>query len=177
MWTNMPWMQKPPKKQETELYNISKGYTWLCHECKKEIKTLKKKNQNWEGEVEHPSEKNAEPIESYIENIKDSAKPPEAKKRKLNESEDKRNKNRDKLTVENSIENEKKKSEKPDQVVKDKEMNVLDLKVMKISKESLTSLEDTQWVDDQMINISFALKQNEIDKITNKIIFVSPSIT
>ena len=72
------------KKQETELYNISKGYTWLCHECKKELKTLKKKNQNWE-EVEeeaedHPPQKNAECIEidkyqteyeSYIENIKD----------------------------------------------------------------------------------------------------------
>ena len=54
------------KKQETELYNISKGYTWLCHECKKEIKTLKK-NQNLEeveGDAEeHPPEKNAEHIE------------------------------------------------------------------------------------------------------------------
>ena len=62
---------------------MSKGYTWLCHECK-ELKTLKKKNQNWE-EVEeeaedHPPQKNAECIEidkyqteyeSYIENIKD----------------------------------------------------------------------------------------------------------
>ena len=60
----MPRMQKPPKKQEMELYNISKGYTWLCHECKKEIKTLKKKNQNWEeveGETEeHLPKKNAE---------------------------------------------------------------------------------------------------------------------
>ena len=44
---------------------------------------------------------------------------------------------------------------KTDQVVKDKEMNVLDFKGMKISKESLKSLEDTQWVDDQMIKISF----------------------
>ena len=49
---------------------------------------------------------------------------------------------------------------------KDKEMNVLDFKVMNISKESLTSLENTQWVDNQMINISLALK--EVDKITDK---------
>ena len=96
------------KKQETELYNISKGYTWLCHECKKEVKTLKKKNQNWEeveGEVEHPPEKNAEPIENYIEIIKDSTKHPVAEKRKFNESEDKTNKNRNKSTVENGSEN------------------------------------------------------------------------
>ena len=115
----MPWMQKPPKKkQEMELYNISKGYTWLCHECKKDGKTLKKKNQNWEGEVEHPPEKDPEPIENDIEIIKDLLKHPEAKKRKLNESEDKTNKNRDKST--NSIVNDEKKSEKTDQVVKDK---------------------------------------------------------
>ena len=56
-------------------------------------------------------------------------------------------------------------------------MNILDFKVMKISKESLTSLEDTQWVDDQMINISFALKQNEVNKTMDKILFESPSIT
>ena len=56
-------------------------------------------------------------------------------------------------------------------------MNVLDFKLMKISEESLTSLEDTQWVDDQMIKISFAIKQNEVNKATDKILFVSPSIT
>ena len=98
------------------------------------------------------------------------------KKWKTTEIEDKTNKNWDKSTVENSIVNEKKKSEKPDQVVKDKEMNVLDFKVMNISKESLTSLENTQWVDDQMINISLALKQKEVDKITDKILWVHPSL-
>ena len=41
----------------------------------------------------------------------------------------------------------------------------------------MRSLEDTQWVDDQMIKISFAIKQNEVNKATDKILFVSPSIT
>merc|ERR1711874_176760 len=85
------------KTREMELYMISKGHTWLCHECKKEALTLKKKNENWEGEVEHPPEKDAEPIEEDdVEIIKDFAKLPEAKKRKLNESEGKTNKNKDK---------------------------------------------------------------------------------
>merc|ERR1711874_425678 len=42
------------KTQEMELYMISKGHIWLCYECKKEALILKKKNENWEGEVEHP---------------------------------------------------------------------------------------------------------------------------
>merc|ERR1711874_908725 len=48
-------------------------------------------------EVEHPPENDAEPIEEDdVESIKDFAKHPEAKKRKLSESEGKTNKNRDK---------------------------------------------------------------------------------
>ena len=108
---------------------------------------------------------------------KRSVKHPETEKRKHCESEDKTNTNRDKSTVENDIEKEKKKSERSNEVVKDKEMNVLDFTAMKISEEILKSLEDTQWVDDQMIYISLALKQNEINKATDKILFVSPSIT
>ena len=97
------------------------------------------------------------------------------KKWKTTEIEDKTNKNWDKSTVENSIVNEKKKSEKPNQVVEDKdknkEMNVWDFRVMNISKVSLTSLENSQWVDDDIIKISLALKQKEIDKTTDKILF------
>merc|ERR1711874_340392 len=79
-----------------ELYMISKGHIWLCYECKKEALILKK-NENWEGEVEHPPEKDAEPIEEDgVEIIKDFAKHPETKKRKRRENEGKTNKNKDK---------------------------------------------------------------------------------
>ena len=56
-------------------------------------------------------------------------------------------------------------------------MDIWDFKVMNVSKESLTSLENSQWVDDDIIKISLALKQKEINKTTDKILFVSPSIT
>ena len=109
----------------------------------------------------------------------DLTKHPETMKRKLNENEDNTNKSIDKST--NNSVDEKKKPEKPNQVVEDKdknkEMNVWDFKVMNISKESLTSLENTQWVDDDIIKISLALKQKEVNKTTDKILFVSPSIT
>merc|ERR1711874_53709 len=85
------------KTRERELFMISKGHIWLCYECKKEALILKKKNENWEGEVEHPREKDAEPIEEDdVEIIKDFAKHPEAKKGKLSENEGKTNKNKDK---------------------------------------------------------------------------------
>ena len=47
---------------------------------------------------------------------------------------------------------------KPNQVVEDKdkskEMDIWDFKVMNVSKESLTSLENSQWVDDDIIKLS-----------------------
>ena len=60
---------------------------------------------------------------------------------------------------------------------KSKEMDICDFKVMNVSKESLMSLENSQWVDDDIIKISLALKQKEVNKTTDKILFVSPSIT
>ena len=82
--------------QERELYVISKGYTWMCRECKREVLKLKKKNQNWAGEVGHLPENDSESIEEDVEIIKDSTKLSEAKKRKLSESEGKTDKNKDK---------------------------------------------------------------------------------
>merc|ERR1711874_348880 len=75
------------KTRETELYIISKGHIWLYYECKKEALIFKKKNENWEGEAEHPPEKDAEPIvEDEVEIIKDFEKHPETKKRKRSEN-------------------------------------------------------------------------------------------
>ena len=56
-------------------------------------------------------------------------------------------------------------------------MNLLDFNVIKISEESMRSLEDRKWVDDQMIAISLDIKQNEVNKTTDKVLFVSPSTT
>ena len=56
-------------------------------------------------------------------------------------------------------------------------MILLDFNVIKISEESMRSLEDRKWVDDQMIAISFDIKQNEVNKTTDKEFFVSPSTT
>merc|ERR1712105_472457 len=149
---------------------MGKGVMWMCFDCREFVK---------DGKI---VEKIRDQI--VIETIRnrESKRPvkhPEAEQRKHCESEDKTNtnKNRDKSTEENGIEKEKKKSEKSNEVVKDNEMNVLDFTAMKISEESLKSLEDTQWVDDQMIYISLAFKQYKINKATDKIIFVSPSIT
>ena len=154
--------------EDTKLLYNMKGVMWMCFDCREFVKYGKLVEQIRDQIV--------------IENIRNresnrSVKHPEAEQRKHCESEDKTNKNRDKPTEENGIEKEKKKSEKSNEVVKDKEMNVLDFTVMKISEESLKSLEDTQWVDDQMIYISLAMKQNEVDRATDKILFVSPSIT
>ena len=82
--------------QERELYVISKGYTWMCRECKRDALKLKKKNQNWAGELGHLSESDSENIKDEVEIINDFAKLSEAKKRKLSESEGKTDKNKDK---------------------------------------------------------------------------------
>ena len=83
--------------QERELYVISKGYTWMCRECKRDALKLKKKNQNWAREVGHLSESDSENIkEDEVEIINDFTKLSEAKKRKLSESEGKTDKNKDK---------------------------------------------------------------------------------
>ena len=100
------------KTQVMELYKISKGHIWLCYECKREALTLKKKNQNWEEEVEVEVEHSpVEDPESFnkdieIEIVKDLTKNPETEKGKLSESEDKSNKSIDKSN--NSV-NEKNK--------------------------------------------------------------------
>ena len=141
-----------------ELYDISKGHIWLCYECKKEALTRKKKNQNWEVEVEveHPPVKDPESINKDIEIVMDLTKHPETKKRKLNENEDNTNKSIDKSS--NNSVDEKKKPVKSNQVVEDKdkskEMDICDFKVMNASKESLASLENSQWVDDDIIKLS-----------------------
>ena len=72
---------------------------------------------------------------------------------------------------------EKMKSVKPNQVVEDKDkskdMDICDFKVINVSKESLASLENSQWVGDAIIKLSLAIKQKEINKITENILFVS----
>ena len=161
--------------EDTKLLNNMKGVMWMCPDCREFTKDNKLVEKIRDQIILENIEKNKK-IRNSESNTQNSTKHPEAEQRKINESEDKTNKNRQKSIVKNSIEKENKQSKKTDQVVKDKEMNVLDFKGMKISKESLKSLEDTQWVDDQMIKISFSFKQNEVDKITDKILFVSPSV-
>jgi len=137
--------------EDTKLLNNMKGIKLMCFECREIVKYSKLIEKIRDQIVIETIEKNKKirNRESNTQKSKKSIKHPEAEQRKHSESEDKTNKNRDKSTEENGIEKEKKKSEKPDQVVKDKEMNVLDFKVMKISVESLSSLEDTQRVDDK----------------------------
>merc|ERR1711874_665897 len=156
--------------EDTQLLNNKKGVMWMCFDYREFVKNGKLV-EKIRDQIVIETIRNRE--------SKRSVKHPEAEQRKHCKSEDKTNtnKNRDKSTEENGIEKEKNKSEKSNEVVKDKEMNVLDFTAMKISEESLKSLEDTRWVDDQMIYISLALKQNEINKATDKILFVSPSIT
>ena len=160
-------------KRELELCMISRGHIWLCHECKNDASQLREQNENWRGETE-PAKVDDE---DEVEVIKDCTNHSEAEKGKLNKSEGTTNNNKLKTNQVVEDKDKSKEMDKGKEMDKSKEMDICNFEVMNISKESLASLERSQWVDDDMIKLSLALKQKEINKSTDKILFVSPAIT
>ena len=46
--------------QVAELYEMSKGYKWICYECTKEVEILREKNKKWEEGLDENIKKNTE---------------------------------------------------------------------------------------------------------------------
>ena len=93
--------------EDTKLLNNMKGVMWMCPDCREFTKDNKLVEKIRDQIILENIEKNKK-IRNSESNTQNSTKHPEAEQRKINESEDKTNKNRQKSIVKNSIEKENK---------------------------------------------------------------------